>query len=90
MYQVLKQLKQLFLVQCNLVEDHYQQKPEVLYTFTPNKSDYLLNVNPSYLVFLKTYYTEFDEILLTFTGQNGRPLEREDKGNLALLINKQK
>ena len=90
MYQVLKQLKQLFLVQCNLVEDHYQQKPEVLYTFTPNKSYYLLNVNPSYLVFLKTYYTEFDEILLTFTGQNGRPLEREDKGNLTLLINKQK
>ena len=90
MYQVLKQLKQSFLVQCNLVEDHYQQKPEVLYTFTPNKSYYLLNVKPSYLVFLKTYYTEFDEILLTFTGQNGRPLEREDKGNLTLLINKQK
>ena len=90
MYQVLKQLKQLFLVQCNLVEDHYQQKPEVLYTFTPNKSYYLLNVNPSYLVFLKTYYTEFHEIVLTFTGQNGRPLEREDKGNLTLLINQQK
>ena len=48
----------------------------------------MLNVKPSYLVFLKTYYTEFDEILLTFTGQSGRPLEREDKGNLTLLINK--
>ena len=55
----------------------------------PNKSDaYLLNVEPSNLVFLKTYNTEFDEITITFTNQNGRPLEIEDKVNLTLLINK--
>ena len=43
------------LVQCNLVDNQYQQKPEVLYPFTPNKSyAYLLNVEPSNLVFLKT------------------------------------
>ena len=49
------------LVQCNLVGNQYQQKPEVLYPFTPNKSyTYLLNVEPSNLVFLKTYNTEFD------------------------------
>ena len=64
---------------------------EVLYTFTPNKSDaYLLNVEPSNLVFLKTYSTEFDEIIITFTDQNGRLLEIEDKVNMTLLINKQK
>ena len=41
------------LAQCNLVDNQYQQKFEVLYTFTPNKSyAYLLNVNPSNLVFL--------------------------------------
>ena len=40
-----------------------------------NKSyDYLLNVEPTDLVFLKTYNTEFDEISITFTDQNGRPL----------------
>ena len=49
------QVDELVLVQCNLVENQYQQKSEVLYTFTPNKSyAYLLNVEPSYLVFLKT------------------------------------
>ena len=43
------------LVQCNLVDNQYQRKSKVLYTFTPNKSyAYLLNVEPSNLVFLKT------------------------------------
>ena len=51
---------------------------------------YLLNVEPSNLVFLKTYDIKFDEIIMTFTDQNGRLLEREDKLNLALLICKQK
>ena len=80
---------EVVLVQCNLVCNQYQQKSEVLYTFTPNKSyAYLLNVEPTNLVFFKTYNTEFDEIIITFTDQNGRPLEIEDKVNLTLLINK--
>ena len=77
------------LVQCNLVDNQYQQKSEVLYTFMPNKSyANLLNVEPSNLVSFKTYNTNFDEIIITFTDQNGRPLEIKDKVNLALLINK--
>ena len=32
---------------------------------------YLLNIEPSSLVFLKTYNTEFDEIIITTTDQNG-------------------
>ena len=57
----------------------------------PNKSyAYLLNIEPSSLVFLKTDNTEFDEIIIKFTDQNGRALEIEDKVNLTLLINKQK
>ena len=80
---------EVVLVKCNSVDNQYQQKSEVLYTFTPNKSyAYLLNVEPSNLVFLKTYNTEFDEIIITFTDQNGTPLEMEDKVNLTLLINK--
>ena len=85
------EVAEVVLVHCNLVDNQYQQKSEVLYTFTPNKSyAYLLNIQPSNLVFLKTYNTKFDEIIITFTDQNVRPLEMEDKVNLTLLINKQK
>ena len=48
----------------------------------------MLNVEPSKLVFLKAYNTEFEEIFITFTDQYGRLLEIEDKDNLTLLINK--
>ena len=45
---------EVFLVQCNLVDNQYQ-KSKVLYTFTPNKSyAYLLNAETINLVFLKT------------------------------------
>ena len=57
----------VFLVQYNLVDNQYQRKSEVLYTFTPNKSYAdLLHVESSNLVFLKTYNTDFDEIIITF------------------------
>ena len=53
---------EMFLVQCNLEDNQYQQIFEVLYTFTSNKIyAYLLNVEPSNLVFLRTDNTEFDE-----------------------------
>ena len=56
----------LFLVHCYLVDNQYQQKSEVLYTLMPNKSyAYLLNVESSNLVFLKTCNTEFDELTIT-------------------------
>ena len=42
---------------------------------------YLLNVEPRNLLFLKTYNTEFEDIIIAFTNQNGRLLEREDKFN---------
>ena len=38
-------------------------------------------------MFLKTYNIEFDEIIITSTDQNGRPLEIEDRVNLTWLIN---
>ena len=42
------EVSKLFLVQCNLVDNQYQQKSGGLYAFTPNKSyAYLLNVEPS-------------------------------------------
>ena len=79
-YQVLKQLK----LKSNFIDCQYQQKSEVFYIFTSSISyAYLLNAEPSNLVFLKTYNTEFDEII---TDQNGRPLDVEDIVNLTLLI----
>ena len=80
---------EVLLVPCNLVDNQYQQKSEVLYTFTPNKSyAYLLNVEPSNLVFLKTYNTKFDDIIITFTDQNCIPLKIAEKDKLTLFINK--
>ena len=82
------QVVEVFLVQCNLADNQYQQKSKVLYTFTPNKPyAYLLNVELNNLLSLKTYNAEFDEIIITFTDQNDRPLEIENKVHLTLLIN---
>ena len=50
----------------------------------------MLNVELSNVVFLKTYNSEFDEIIITIMDENGRLLEIEDKVNLTLLIDKQK
>ena len=64
------------------------------YTFTNlyanNSYAHMSNVGPSNLVFLKTYNTEFDEIIKLFTDQDGRSLEIKDKLNMTLSINKQK
>ena len=48
----------------------------------PNKFE------PSNSVFLKTYNTVLNEIIITFTDQNGRPLKIEDKVNLTWIFNK--
>ena len=76
----------LVLVHCNLVDNQYQEKSEVLYTFTPNRSyAYLLNMVQSNLVFLETYNTEFGEIIITFMDQNGTPLEIENKVSFDII-----
>ena len=43
----------------------------------------MLNVETSNLVSLKTYNTELDDIIVTFTDQNGRILKTEDKFGIA-------
>ena len=64
---------EVVLLQCNLIDNQYRQKSEVLYTFTNKKFyGYLLKVEQDNLVFLKTYNIEFDDITITFTDQNGR------------------
>ena len=52
---------EVVLVQCNLVDNQYQQK-SILYIHTTNKCyANLLNVEPSNLLFLKTFNIGFDE-----------------------------
>ena len=76
---------EVVVVQCNLVDNQYQQKLKVLYTFMPNKFyAYLVNIEPSNLVFLKTYKTDSDEIITKFMDNIGRPLEIENEVNWTL------
>ena len=54
------EVPKVFSVQCNLADNHNQQKSDALYTFTPNKFyAYILNFKPGPIMFLKTNYTEF-------------------------------
>ena len=53
---------EVVLVYCNLVYNQYKNFLKYYALFIPNKSYvYLLNIEPSNLVLLKTYNTEFDE-----------------------------
>ena len=48
------EIVEVVLVQCNLVDNQYEQKSGVLYTFTPKKSyAYLLILNQVILCFWK-------------------------------------
>ena len=55
-------------VQCNLVNNSYQQHSRVLFTFVPTKRyGQLISISPHSLVFLKTMNTEFSGIEIWFT-----------------------
>ena len=75
---------EVVLVQCNVADDQYKRYYILLHLINLCLSLY---VEPSNLVCLQTKNTEFYDII-TFTDQNCRPLEIEDKVNLTLLINK--
>ena len=74
-------------MQCNLVNNSYQQASKVLFTFVPNKQfGQLITISPHSLTMLKAVNAEFQSIQLWFTDQNKRPLEIEDSVNIALII----
>ena len=75
------------LVHCNMVNNDYQHDSRVLYTFVPNKSfGSLLDISHSNRIFLKTFNSEYNEIIVWFTDQNSQPLEIEDRINLTMVI----
>ena len=58
-----------------------------IYIFVPNKSfSSFLDISPSNHMFLKTFYSEYDEIIVWFTDQNIKPLEIKDRINLTIVI----
>ena len=81
------EIVELVLVHCNLVNNDYQQHSRILFTFVPNKTfGSLLEISPKNHVFLKTFYSEFQEIKIWFTDQTSKPLEIEDRINITLII----
>ena len=70
-----------------MVNNDYQHDSRVLYTFVSNKSfGSLVDISPSNNIFLKTFNSEYDEIVVSFTDQNSKPLEKEDRINLNMVI----
>ena len=81
------EITEVVLVHCDIVNNDYQQDSRVLYTFVPNKPlGSLLEISPTNHIFLKTFNSEYDEIIVWFTDQNSKPLEIEDRINLTMVI----
>ena len=81
------EIREVVLVHCNMVNNDCQQDSRVLYTFVPNKPfGSLLDISPSNHIFLKTFNSEYDEIIVWFTDQNSKPLEIEHRINLTMVI----
>ena len=82
------EITEVVLVNCNIVNNDYQQDSRVLDTFVPNKSfGSLLKISPTNHIFLKTFNSEYDEMKVWFTDQNSKPLEMEDlNGNEDLTM----
>ena len=78
---------EVVLVPCNIVNNDYQQDSRVLYTFVPNKLfGNFLEISQIKHMFLKTFNSEYDEIIVWLVDQNSQPLETEDRINLTMVI----
>ena len=71
-------ISEVVLVYCNIFTNNYQQNSAVLYTYILNKLfGQLLDISPENFIFLKILNTD----------QNSKPLEKEHKINITLVIN---
>ena len=81
------EITEVVLVHCNIVNNDYQHDSRVLYTFVPNKPfGSLLGISPANNIFLKTFNSEYHEIIVWFTDRNSNALEIEDSINLTIVI----
>ena len=68
------EITEVVLAHFNMVNNDHQKDPRALYTFVPNTSfGSLLDISPSNHIFLKTFNSEYDEIIVWFTDQNSKP-----------------
>ena len=82
------EITEVVLVHCNIVNNNYQQDSRALCTFIPKKSfSQLLEISPKKFIILETFNSTFSYIEVWFTDQNSKPLEIDDKVNIALVIN---
>ena len=88
MYRILNlEITEFVLVHCNIVDNDYQQDSRELYTFVPNKwLGSLLEISPTNHIFLKTFNSEYNEVIVWFTDQNSQPLVIEDRINLTMIV----
>ena len=71
------------LTHCNVVNNSYQKKLRVLYTFVSNKSfGQLLNISPKNFIISKFFDPQFSYIEVWIIDQNSNPLKIKDKINL--------
>ena len=79
---------EVVLIQCNIVNNDYQQDSRVLYLFVLKKLFcQLLVISPKNFTFLKTFGSGFSYIKVWFTRQSSKPLKMEDKTNVTLVTN---
>ena len=81
------EITEVVLVHCNIVNNDYQQDSRVLCHFVTNKPfGSLLEISPTDHIFLETFNSEYDEIIVWFTDQSSQPLQIEDRINLTMVI----
>ena len=57
------EITEVALIHCTVVNNSYQQKSRVFYTFIPNKSfGQLLDISPENFIFLKIFDSEYSYI----------------------------
>ena len=75
------------LVFCRLVQNVYLQDSKLLFSFVPNsRFGSLLSITPQVLKYCETVDSTFDYIEISFTDQNGRPLEMDDDITASIII----
>ena len=78
------------LVFCNLVENAYLQDSKLLFSFVPNsRFGSFLSITPQKLKYCGTVDSILDYIEISWTDQNGRPLQIDDDITVSIIIKNQ-
>ena len=78
------------LVFCNLVENAYLEDSKLLFSFVPNsRFGSLFSITQQGLQYCDTVDSIFDYIEISFTDQNGRPLQIDDDITVSIIIKNQ-